>query len=54
MEGRHTATCIRDEFEVMTNEFGISNKTIVCVTDNAANMKKAVRKIVTQQIMTKH
>lgn len=43
MEGRHTATRIRDEFEVMTNEFGISNKTIVCVTDNAANMKKAVR-----------
>lgn len=43
MEGRHTASRIRDEFEAMANEFGISNKTIICVTDSAANMKKAVR-----------
>lgn len=43
MEGSHTGERIREEFEDMTQEFGISNKNIVCVTDNAANMKKAVR-----------
>lgn len=43
MEGSHTAERIRDEFEIMANEFGISQKNIVCVTDSAANMKKAVR-----------
>lgn len=43
MEGRHTAERIRDEFNLMTTEFGISDKSIVCVTDSAANMKKAVR-----------
>lgn len=43
MEGSHTAERIREEFVAMTQEFGISNKNIVCVTDSAANMKKAVR-----------
>lgn len=43
IEGRHTAERIRDEFENMTKEFEISDKHIVCVTDKAANMKKAVR-----------
>lgn len=43
MEGRHTSERIRDEFNFMAQEFGISDKNIVCVSDNAANMKKAVR-----------
>lgn len=42
-EGKHTAENIRDQFNETTREFGLSEKKIVCVTDTAANMKKAVR-----------
>lgn len=42
-DGRHTAENIRDQFNETKGEFGLLNKKIVCVTDSAANMKKAVR-----------
>lgn len=42
-DGRHTAENIRNQFIEMKQEFGLMDKKIVCVTDSAANMKKAVR-----------
>lgn len=42
-EGRHTAENIRDQITETKREFGLTGKKIVCVTDSAANMKKAVR-----------
>lgn len=42
-EGRHTSENIRDQFNETKQEFGLSGKKIVIVSDSAANMKKAVR-----------
>lgn len=42
-DGKHTAENIRDQFNKTKQEFGLLDKKIVCVTDSAANMKKAVR-----------
>lgn len=42
-EGKHTSENIRDSFDETKHEFGLAGKKIVCVTDSAANMKKAVR-----------
>lgn len=42
-DGKHTGENIRDHFNETKKEFGLLDKKIVCVTDSAANMKKAVR-----------
>ena len=40
---RHTAENIKEELLKVTSEWGITDKVFVCVTDNAANMKSAVK-----------
>lgn len=41
-EGSHTGHRIADELETIMDEFKIVNKTRLIVTDNAANMKRAL------------
>lgn len=40
---RHTASYIKDELLRVTTDWEIKDKVFVCVTDNAANMKAAIR-----------
>jgi hypothetical protein len=40
---RHTAEYIKEELITIANEWQIEDKIYVCVTDNAANMKAAIR-----------
>lgn len=42
---RHTAEYIKNELYRLLLDWNIQNKTFVCVTDNAANMKAAIRLI---------
>ena len=41
MKGRHTATAIFEMFHGIMVEFGLQDKLVRVVSDNAANMKKA-------------
>lgn len=42
MENNHTADNLRDESFSIVDLWGIRNKIVGVVTDNAANIKKAV------------
>ncbi len=42
MENNHTADNLRDELFSIVDLWGIRNKIVGVVTDNAANIKKAV------------
>lgn len=43
LECSHTGENLCEDFNMMTKEYGLDEKKIVCVTDNAANMVLACR-----------
>ncbi len=45
VQGRHTADLIRDEMKRILDDFNISNKVLAVITDNASNVKKAIKEM---------
>ena len=41
MKGLHTADAIHDKFHNILSEFGLHNKVVKVVSDDASNMRKA-------------